>query len=189
MLQEEDSPIETKEQSLEELLEASVKAAKEAPNRSVKRRLRQRLHKKLGAMLSQEQYEEALSRLRSMEESSSGSEAAVSCSQPMAHRRNSEPAGLKGIENWKPSMAMNPVKHAQSIKDQVAPKDPAPKDPGQSMPASAQGPPGGYLGSMPGTWSDMDITPPVQRTFIHYNDVDADVSLSNRPSRIRSSSV
>ena len=30
---------------------------------------------------------------------------------------------------------------------------------GQSMPASAQG----HLGSMPGTWSDTDITPPVQR--------------------------
>lgn len=34
---------------------------------------------------------------------------------------------------------------------------------GQSMPASPQGPLGGYRGSMPGTWSDMDITPPVQR--------------------------
>lgn len=163
---------------MDELLEASVKAVKEAPNRSVKRRLRQRLHKKLGAMLSQEEYEAALSRLRSMESSSSGSEGWSEPSEPArprAERRNSEPVSNQGLDHWKPSMAMNPVRHAQSILQQVAGSSP------ENTPVPEIDMPGGFMAAPPGDWAAAPL--PVQRTFIHCDEVNPD---SNIPSRTRS---
>lgn len=170
---------------MDELLEASVKAVKEAPNRSVKRRLRQRLHKKLGAMLSQEEYEAALSRLRSMESSSSGSEGWSEPSEPArprAERRNSEPVSNQGLDHWKPSMAMNPVRHAQSILQQVAGSSP------ENTPVPEIDMPGGFMAAPPGDWAAAPL--PVQRTFIHYDEVNPDSNIPSRGSGIhRSSSV
>ncbi|CAE7494308.1 unnamed protein product, partial [Symbiodinium sp. CCMP2456] len=54
--------------SLEELLTSAAEAARAAPNRAAKRRVRQRLHKKLGAMLTIEEFEQAMDRFQAMVE-------------------------------------------------------------------------------------------------------------------------
>ncbi|CAE7830286.1 unnamed protein product [Symbiodinium sp. CCMP2592] len=54
--------------SLEELLTSAAEAARAAPNRAAKRRVRQRLHKKLGAMLTIEEFEQAMDRFQVMVE-------------------------------------------------------------------------------------------------------------------------
>mmetsp|Transcript_148 Transcript_148/g.351 ORF Transcript_148/g.351 Transcript_148/m.351 type:complete len:183 (-) Transcript_148:302-850(-) len=109
------------EPSIDELLEASVKAVKDAPSRSVKRRLRQRLHKKLGSLLGQDEYEAALSRLKSMEEAAGGS--ASDSGEPAEQRRSSSDPRSNQMQlhshgsqpGWQPVPTVGPRQHARQI--------------------------------------------------------------------------
>mmetsp|Transcript_47163 Transcript_47163/g.112016 ORF Transcript_47163/g.112016 Transcript_47163/m.112016 type:complete len:192 (-) Transcript_47163:39-614(-) len=110
------------EPTVEELLESSLRAVKEAPNRSVKRRLRQRLHKKLGALLTPEEYEEALERMKTMEEAVSGSESGDSGDQPTGIAARSDPPRpvsstdeSLGPLRWQPTATMGPKQHARQM--------------------------------------------------------------------------
>eukprot|EP00439_Symbiodinium_sp_Y106_P075554 s73_g15.t1 len=109
------------EPTVEELLESSLRAVKEAPNRSVKRRLRQRLHKKLGALLTPEEYEEALGRMKSREEAVSGSESGDSGDQPTGSALRSQPMPVSstdetvGALHWQPTPTMGPKQHARQM--------------------------------------------------------------------------
>eukprot|EP00435_Cladocopium_sp_Y103_P072120 s126_g39.t1 len=102
--------------------------------------------------------------LRSLESSSSGSEAGSwsepsEALPPRAERRNSEPVVFnQGLDHWKPSMAMNPVRHAQGILEQVAGRSP------QGEPVPEIDMPGCFMAAPPGDWTSAPL--PVQRTLV-----------------------